>query len=317
MSAIRNNAFRTIQLESEAISHLGSLLNDDFEGAVNAILSCKGKVIVTGMGKSGLIGKKIAATLASTGTPSFFLHPGEAYHGDLGMISKEDIILAISNSGQTDELLKLIPFLEENGNQVISMTGNPNSTLANYSHFHLNVAVKEEACPLRLAPTSSTTAAIVMGDALAISLMKERDFQLEDYARYHPGGNLGRRLLTKVKEVMRKTDLPCVPPSMTINEIIFIISKSRMGIAVVTFENKILGVITDGDIRRSIEKNPEGFLTIQALEIMSKSPKVISPEARINEAEELMRVNKIHSLPVTDESNRLLGIIEYYNTSFV
>jgi arabinose-5-phosphate isomerase len=315
MSTIINNAIRTFQLEAEAISNLANQLTDDYEKAVNAILACNGKVIVTGMGKSGIIGKKIAATLASTGTSAFFLHPGEAYHGDLGMISPIDVIIAISNSGQTDEILKLIPFLEENKNIIISMTGNPLSTLAVHSHFHLNIAVKEEACPLKLAPTTSTTAAVVMGDALAISLMKERNFNSEDYARYHPGGNLGRRLLTRVKDKMRKENLPCVPSSMTIGEIIFIISKSRMGMAVVTDKNKILGVVTDGDIRRSMEKDQSGFLSVDAKTIMSKSPKVISPEARINEAEEVMRQNKIHSLLVTDQTNELLGILEFYDVS--
>jgi arabinose-5-phosphate isomerase len=312
VNEIIKHAVRTFNIEAEAISNLSNQLTVDYENAINAMLNCKGKVIVTGMGKSGLIGTKIAATLASTGTPSFFLHPGEAYHGDLGMISKEDIIIAISNSGQTDEILKLVPFLEENGNMLISMTGNPHSTLAEHSHFHLNIAVKEEACPLQLAPTSSATAAAVMGDALAITLMKLRDFKAEDFARYHPGGNLGRKLLTKVRDVMRRDDLPCVPSSMTIGKIIFIISRARLGLAVVTENGFIQGIVTDGDIRRAMEKDGNEFMNIRAEQIMTKSPKCISPDARLKEAEEIMRSNKIHSLLVTDESNTLLGILELY-----
>ena len=198
MNPIRQSAIDTINAEAAAVKHLTEQLTDDFEKSVKAILACKGKVIVTGMGKSGLIGKKIAATLASTGTPAFFMHPGEAYHGDLGMIESKDIVIAIANSGQTDEVLKLIPFLQYNKNVVIAMTGNPESTLAKHAHYHLNIGVEREACPLDLAPTSSTTATLVMGDALAIALIKERHFKAEDYAVFHPGGSLGRRLLTKV-----------------------------------------------------------------------------------------------------------------------
>ena len=198
MSQIRQCAVDTIHAEADAVSRLATLLTDDFEGAVRAILACTGKVVVTGMGKSGLIGKKIAATLASTGTPAFFLHPGEAYHGDLGMISRNDIVLAMANSGQTDEILRLIPFMQRNGNRIIAMTGNPESTLAKNAHYHLNVNVTREACPMNLAPTSSTTAMLVMGDALAIALIRERNFRPEDYAVFHPGGSLGRRLLTRV-----------------------------------------------------------------------------------------------------------------------
>jgi len=315
MSEIKQNAINTFEIEAAAIYNLASLLTEDYEKAVLAIRNCRGKVIVIGMGKSGLIGSKIAATLSSTGTPSFFLHPAEAYHGDLGMISKNDIILAISNSGQTDEILKLIPFLEENGNIIISMTGNSQSTLATHSNFHLNVAVKEEACPLRLTPTASTTAALVMGDALAISLMKERNFKAEDFARYHPGGNLGKHLLTKVKDVMKKDNLPIVPPYMTISEIIFIISKSRLGLAVVIENNKITGVVTDGDVRRAMEKDQKGFLHLKAEEIMSKAPKMITPDARIKEAEEIMRSNKIHSLIVNNPACELVGILELYDVS--
>ena len=232
MSQIRQCAVDTIHAEADAVSRLATLLTDDFEGAVRAILACTGKVVVTGMGKSGLIGKKIAATLASTGTPAFFLHPGEAYHGDLGMISRNDIVLAMANSGQTDEILRLIPFMQRNGNRIIAMTGNPESTLAKNAHYHLNVNVTREACPMNLAPTSSTTAMLVMGDALAIALIRERNFRPEDYAVFHPGGSLGRRLLTRVQDVMRK-DIPCVEPTATLGDVIIRISDARLGIAAI------------------------------------------------------------------------------------
>jgi arabinose-5-phosphate isomerase len=312
---IINNAIRTFEIESKAISNLINLLDDGFEKAVDAILNCKGKLIITGMGKSGLVGAKIAATLASTGTPSFFLHPGEAYHGDLGMISDQDIVLAISYSGFTDEILKLIPFLEDNQITLISMTGQPQSVLAQNSTIHLNVSIPEEACPLSLAPTSSTTAAMVMGDALAVALMTLRNFKAEDFAKYHPGGNLGKRLLTRVKDVMKKENLPCVSPFITVGEVIFEISKARLGLVVVTNESSILGVVTDGDVRRIMEKDRDNFFNVTVEEIMTKNPKTIAVDARIKEAEELMRNNKIHSLLVTDADNNLAGVLEIYDVA--
>lgn len=313
MSSIRDYAIHTFKVESESIQNLSNLLTDDFDAAVRAVIACHGKLIVTGMGKSGLIGSKIAATLASTGTPSFFLHPGEAYHGDLGMISKDDIVLAISNSGQTDEILKLIPFLEENRNIVISMTGRPDSTLAKHSTFHLNVAVQEEACPLSLAPTSSTTAALAMGDALAVALMHERGFKAEDFARFHPGGTLGRRLLTRVADVMRRDNLPCVPPTMKLGEVIIEISNARLGIAIVMDGDKIGGLVTDGDVRRAMLKYNSRFFDITVQEIMTHTPKVVLQSARITEAESIMQRNKIHSLLVTDLNGTLTGIVELYD----
>ena len=203
-------ARRTLSVEAEALNNMATLLGDEFIRAVNTILECNGKLIITGMGKSGLVGRKIAATLASTGTPSFFLHPGEAFHGDLGMISPNDVVLALSHSGETDEVLKIVPFIHSNGNVLISITGNPKSTLAKNSNIHLNTGVKEEACILQLAPTTSTTAQLAMGDALAMALMKAREFTAMDFARLHPGGSLGRRLLMTVGNVMRKSDLPVV-----------------------------------------------------------------------------------------------------------
>ena len=252
---------------------------------------------------------------ASTGTPAFFLHPGEAYHGDLGMISKNDVVLAIANSGQTDEVLKLIPFMQNNGNTIIAITGNPQSTLAKNAHFHLNINVGREACPLNLAPTSSTTAMLVMGDALAIALMKMRNFKAEDYAVFHPGGSLGRRLLTRVRDVMRKDGVPCVPKTMTLGEVIIAISDARLGIAAVVENGKLIGVITDGDVRRAMAKYKENFFRIEAQEIMSRNPKTISPDVRITAAEEMMRVNKIHSIIVVDDAGAVAGVVEFFNVS--
>lgn len=313
MSTITDIARHTFRVESEAVGALASKLTGDFEGAVRAVLACRGKLIVTGMGKSGLIGSKIAATLASTGTPSFFMHPGEAYHGDLGMISPQDVVLAISNSGQTDEILKLIPFLEDNGNIVISMTGSPGSTLARHSRFHLDVSVAEEACPLSLAPTSSTTAALVMGDALAMALMHERGFKAEDFARFHPGGSLGRKLLTRVGDVMRRDNLPCVPPQMLLSDVIIEISNARLGVAAIMEGDRICGLVTDGDVRRAMQKYRSRFFEIRVEEVMTRTPKMILQSARITEAEEIMRRFKIHSLLVTDGEGRLTGIVELYD----
>lgn len=312
-SSIRESAVNTFKAEAEAVASLSERLTADFELAVNAILATHGKVIVTGMGKSGLVGRKIAATLSSTGTPSFFLHPGEAYHGDLGMIEPSDIVLALSNSGQTDEVLKLIPFFQSNGNIVIAMTGNTNSTLAKNSNFHLDVSVESEACPLSLAPTSSTTAQLAMGDALAVSLMHERNFKAEDFARFHPGGSLGRRLLTRVGDVMRKERLPIVSPESKLGEVIINISDARMGVAVVVEGGRIAGLVTDGDVRRAMLKYENRFFDITAAEIMTHSPKSIRATDRLTDAEQLMQENKIHSLIVVDDNGALAGIVELYD----
>lgn len=313
MNQIRQSATDTFKAESEAIADLAALLTVDFEDSVRAILAGKGKVIVTGMGKSGLIGRKIAATLSSTGTPSFFLHPGEAYHGDLGMIEKGDIVLALSNSGQTDEVLKIIPYLQDNGNTVIAMTGNPDSTLARNSTYHLNVAVKHEACPLSLAPTSSTTAQLAMGDALAVALMHQREFKAEDFARFHPGGSLGRRLLTRVGDVMRKDNLPIVPPSAKLSDVIIVISDARLGVAVVMEDSKILGLVTDGDVRRAMLKYHNDFFDITVDRIMTRTPKMVKATDRLTVAEEIMHRHKIHSLIVTGDKDELEGIVELYD----
>ncbi len=313
MSPIKESALNTFRAEAEAVQSLAGQLTDDFEKAVRAILATHGKVIVTGMGKSGLVGRKIAATLASTGTPSFFLHPGEAYHGDLGMIEAGDIVLALSNSGQTDEVLRLIPYLQECGNTVIAMTGNAGSTLAKNSTYHLDVSVKGEACPLSLAPTCSTTAQLAMGDALAVALMNERGFRAEDFARFHPGGSLGRRLLTRVGDVMRSEHLPTASPSSRLGEVIITISDARMGVAVILDEGKIAGIVTDGDVRRAMLKYGARFFDITADEIMTRTPKTVSVADRLTDAEQLMQDNKIHSLIVVDRDGKLAGIVELYD----
>ena len=313
MSPIKESALNTFRAEAEAVQSLAGQLTDDFEKAVRAILATHGKVIVTGMGKSGLVGRKIAATLASTGTPSFFLHPGEAYHGDLGMIEAVDIVLALSNSGQTDEVLRLIPYLQECGNTVIAMTGNAGSTLAKNSTYHLDVSVKSEACPLSLAPTCSTTAQLAMGDALAVALMNERGFRAEDFARFHPGGSLGRRLLTRVGDVMRSEHLPTASPSSRLGEVIITISDARMGVGVILEQGKIAGIVTDGDVRRAMLKYGARFFDITADEIMTRTPKTVSVADRLTDAEQLMQDNKIHSLIVVDRDGKLAGIVELYD----
>jgi arabinose-5-phosphate isomerase len=265
------------------------------------------------MGKSGIIGKKIAATLASTGTPSFFLHPGEAYHGDLGMIEKEDILLLISNSGETDEVLKIIPFLKSQGNITISMSGNPKSTLAINTNYHLNISIKKEACPLNLAPMSSTTATLVMGDAIAVALMKLRDFKDENFAKFHPGGSLGRRLLTKVENVMEKEKLPICDENTNIKHIISTITDGKSGLVVIMDDNKIKGIITDGDIRRAMETKEDNFFSLIAKDLMSKNPKTISKDAKLTTASDIMSENKINSLLVVDENDIFIGIVQMYD----
>jgi arabinose-5-phosphate isomerase len=299
-------------IESREIAMLGDKLTPDFASVVNTILHSRGKLIVSGMGKSGIIGKKIAATMASTGTPSFFLHPGEAYHGDLGMIEPEDIVLLISNSGETDEVLKLIPFLKEQGNIVVAMSGNPHATLAKNSTYHLNISVTKEACPLQLAPTSSTTATLVMGDALAVALMRLRDFKERDFAQFHPGGSLGRRLLSKVEDVMQTESLPIVVQEDNIKHIIQVVSNSKMGLAIVMHKEEILGIITDGDIRRAMERSEEQFFSLIASDLMSCQPKTIDAKAKLVEAQQMLTKYKVNSLLVCS-AKKLVGIVQIYD----
>lgn len=310
-------AKEAIQIEGKAIMALALQLDNHFELVVQKILKSKGKVIVTGMGKSGLIGKKIAATLASTGTPSFFMHPGEAFHGDLGMIEEKDVVVAISNSGETDEVLKLIPFLKDNKNWVVSMTGNPKSTLAVNANCHLNVSVEKEACPLELAPTTSTTATLVMGDALAVALMELRSFKEENFARFHPGGSLGRRLLTKAMDIMKSDNLPIINPSTNMIDIIHEITNGRLGLAIVCEGDVIVGIITDGDMRRTFERNREVAFSLRANEIMTPKPKCISKEMMLIEVQDIMNRSKVNALLVTESGkfDGLLGVVQLYDIS--
>ncbi len=306
-------AREALQTEADALQRIKNDIGNDFIRAVETILHNSGKVIMTGMGKSGLIARKIAATLASTGTPSFYLHPGEAFHGDLGMISEEDIVIALSYSGETDEVLKIVPFIQENGNTLISMTGNRESTLAKNSNIHLDVAVEREACILHLAPTTSTTAQLAMGDALACALMKARDFSSMDFARLHPGGSLGRRLLMNVGNVMRRHDLPIVSEEATATEMIHAISKGGLGLIVVMRGEEILGIVTDGDIRRAMESRQAAFFDIHPMDIASRTPKSIAPTEKLIEAEKMMTQHKVNSLLVVDQKKHLVGVIQIYD----
>ncbi len=315
MSKHIDNAIQCLRIEADSILGLIPLLNEDFDRAVELILNCKGKFIVTGVGKSGHIGAKIAATLSSTGTPSFFVNPLDVFHGDLGVITKDDVVLAISNSGQTDELLRFLPLLIEMGVPVIGMSGDPKSLLAQYSTAHLNIAVEKEACPMGLAPTSSTTATLALGDALACALIEARNFKAADFAQFHPGGSLGKRLLTKAKDVMQKDDLPIVPPTMLFGEAIIHVSDGRLGLCVVVENDEIQGIITDGDIRRAMQKSQDKFFTLTAGEVMTKNPKIVSPETKIAEIEKILHKNKIHSVLVADEGKHLIGIVDSFRTA--
>ena len=309
---IKEYAIQCIKDEAQAVLDLIPQMDENFDRAVELIMECKGKVIVTGVGKSGHIGAKIAATLASTGTPSFFINPLDVYHGDLGVMSKGDVVLAISNSGQTDELLRFIPMVLHMEIPIIGMSGNEQSLLAKYSTCHLNVSVKKEACPLNLAPTSSTTATLVMGDALAVALMEKRNFQPQDFAQFHPGGELGKRLLTTAQDVMLTENLPLLTADMHLGEAIILVSKGKLGLGVAMEEEHVAGLITDGDIRRAMEKWQAEFFNRTVGDIMTKQPKTVSPQTKISEIQKTMNKYKIHNVLVVDGSNRLLGLVDRY-----
>ena len=313
MKTTRDIAIQCIKDEAEAVLSLIPQLDENFDKAVELILNCKGKVIVTGVGKSGHIGAKIAATLSSTGTPSFFTNPLDVFHGDLGVMTQDDVVLAISNSGQTDELLRFIPMVLHMQIPIIGMSGNPNSLLAKYSTYHLNVQVEKEACPLNLAPTSSTTAQLTMGDALAIALMEKRNFQPRDFAQFHPGGELGKRLLTTAQDVMRTEDMPVLPPEMHLGEAIILVSKAKLGLGIAMVNNEIVGLITDGDIRRAMEKWQAQFFDRTVSDIMTRTPKMVKPETKITEIQRIMNQYKVHSVLVTDGENHLLGVVDHYS----
>lgn len=316
MSKWTDVAIKCLQDEAQAVMQLIPKLDGDFDRAVKIVLACPGKLIVTGVGKSGHIGAKIAATLSSTGTPSFFINPLDVFHGDLGVITTGDVVLAISNSGQTDELLRFMPLLMERHIPVIGMSGNPHSLLARYAEVHLNAAVDHEACPLGLAPTSSTTAALALGDALACALMEARHFQASDFAQFHPGGSLGRRLLTKARDVMRTDDLPVVTTGMKLSEALFHMTDGRLGLCVAEEDGRVAGIITDGDVRRAMQTSQDNFFRLTVADIMTRRPKVVSPEEKITEIDRILHQNKIHSVLVVDEENHLLGIVDSFSTMF-
>lgn len=304
-------ALNSIQIEINAIHEMANRLTSSFDAAIEIILQAEGRVVVVGMGKSGIVGKKIAATLASTGQPAFFVHPGEAYHGDLGMIQTDDVALLISNSGETDEVIRMLPFLKYQKNKIIALTGNLNSTLAKYADAVLDVAVDREACNNNLAPTSSTTCTMVMGDAIAVVLSSERKFRPEDFARFHPGGSLGRKLLTRVADMMHSNKLPICALDDTFRKVIQIVTQGRLGLALVMNENSLAGIITDGDIRRALDLNDD-LKNLTAVDFMSINPIKVDPNMRLIDAENIMISNKINSLVVVEDDD-LKGILQIYD----
>ena len=310
---VRNYAIQCIKDEAEALMGLIPLIDDNFDNAVELMFRCHGKVIVTGVGKSGHIGAKIAATLSSTGTPSFFINPLDVFHGDLGVMTKDDVVLAISNAGQTDELLRFIPMVLHMEIPIIGMSGNPSSLLAKYSTYHINVSVTKEACPLNLAPTSSTTAQLAMGDAMAVALMEKRNFRPQDFAQFHPGGELGKRLLTTAGDVMRTEEMPVITPEMHLGDAIIHVSKGKLGLGIAERNGEVAGLITDGDIRRAMEKWKAQFFDKTVADIMTTHPKTVGIDTKISQVQNIMNRYKIHSVLVTDKNNRLLGVVDHYS----
>jgi len=301
-----------MQTEIDALQQMRTRLNSDFSNAVEAILASQGRVVVVGMGKSGIIGHKIAASLASTGTPAFSVHAGEAFHGDLGMIRPIDIALMISNSGETEELIRLLPFMQYQKNLIIAITGKLDSTLARNADWVLDVSVSQEACSNNLAPTSSTTATLVMGDALTVALSDARNFQPEDFARFHPGGSLGRRLLTRVCDVMHKRNLPVCTPAASFRDVIHTTTRGRLGVAIVMDGAKLCGIITDGDIRRAFEtERPAVELT--AADFMTTTPKTIHQDERLVVAEDIMRTEKIKQLIALHDNGQVAGVLQIFD----
>ncbi|MCF8186163.1 MAG: KpsF/GutQ family sugar-phosphate isomerase [Sulfuritalea sp.] len=303
---------RVVAIEIEALTQLSEKIGVDFEKAADLIVACMGRLVVLGMGKSGIIGRKIAATMASTGTTSFFVHPAEAFHGDLGMIHADDVALMISNSGETEELVRLLPFMKYQGNKIIAMTGQLNSTLAKNANATLDISVPREACNNNLAPTCSTTVALVMGDALAIALSTFNNFQPEDFARFHPGGSLGRRLLTRVSDVMHKDNLPICQPDTSFRDVVSIITRGQLGIALVLSQGKMLGVITDGNLRKAFEEISEP-LKLTAIELMTDHPYVISANENLAEAEKKMKELTKRMLVVVDEARKPVGVLQIFD----
>jgi arabinose-5-phosphate isomerase len=315
---MKDQAKKVLTIEAKAVAALVDRIDDRFVKAVNLVLKCRGRVVVTGMGKSGLIGKKIAATLASTGTPALFLHPAEGIHGDLGMVTRGDTVIALSNSGETEEIERMLPSLKRLGIKIIAFTGNPESTLAKNSDVVIDVGVEEEACPLGLAPTASTTATLAMGDALAVVLLEQRGFKEEDFACFHPGGALGKKLLLRVRDLMHTGDaIPLVSEETVIKDAIYEISSKKMGItAVLNAEGRLVGVISDGDLRRwmeKTEKSGENLLTKKAKDIMTRKPKVSNKDSLAAEAVAVMEKNSITCLIVSDNDARPEGVIHLHD----
>ena len=307
-------ARKVLKIEAQEIEALAKRLDTCFDQAVQLILHCKGRVVVSGMGKSGHIGRKIAATLASTGTPAFFMHPAEASHGDLGMITEGDVVIALSNSGESDEILNILPTIKRLGAKVISITGKTTSTLAKESHVHLSAEVSQEACPLGLSPTASTTAALALGDALAVCVLHCRDFSAEDFARSHPGGNIGRRLLTRVKDIMRTGDaVPSVAENTSLNDALLEMTKKGMGLtAILDKASRPIGIFTDGDLRRTFAKNVNAN-TAKIVDVMHTNPNTIQANQLAVEALELMETKKINGLLVTDDAGKLVGAFNMHD----
>lgn len=307
-------AREALQIEADAVRSLSTKLNEHFEQAAQSILDCKGRVILVGVGKSGLIAKKIAATFASTGTPSFFVHATEASHGDLGMITADDVVLALSNSGQTEELIEILPAIRRRGAKIVSITGNLQSALARQSDFVLDGSVDKEACPLNLAPTASTTAALALGDALAVVVLKARGFSEEDFALSHPGGSLGRKLLTHVHDIMRTGDrIPMVEPSTPLSQAILEITRKGLGMtAIVDAEQQLLGIFTDGDLRRLIEQGQD-LRGLLVSEVMNRQPKCMAPEKLAVEAVRMMELTHINQVLVTNEHNQVVGALNFHD----
>ncbi len=314
MNRFREAAKHCLRQEAACVMNLLPSIDEQFDCAVDLILKCTGKVVFTGVGKSGHIGAKIAATLSSTGTPAFFANPLDIYHGDLGVITHDDVVVAISNSGTTDELLRFVPYLVQEKVPLIGMTSNPHSLLAQYSTCCLNLRVTEEACPLKIAPTSSTTATLAMGDALASALIICREFQSRDFARFHPGGSLGRALLTRASEVMHTENLPVISRDWSMNETLLCASEGRLGLCVILDEEqRVEGIITDGDIRRALVSKKEKFVNTLVYEVMTPNPKCISGDMKIAQVPQMLKENKIHAVLVVDDDHHLLGVVDNFS----
>jgi arabinose-5-phosphate isomerase len=313
--AIVRSARAAIATEAAAIAALGPRIDGAFVEACRLMLACRGRVVVTGMGKSGHVGRKIAATLASTGTPAFFVHPGEASHGDLGMIQPDDVVLAISYSGETDELLLILPPIKRQGIPLVAITGRPGSALASQADVHLDGSIDTEACPLGLAPTTSTTAALVLGDALAIAMLEARGFTADDFARSHPAGALGRRLLLKISDVMHAGEaVPRVPPTASLASALMEMTRKRLGMTAVTdADGRLLGVFTDGDLRRALDDPQLNLRGAQVAELMTRAPKTIHPDKLAAEAAQLMEQHQIHALLVVDADHRVVGALNIHD----